>query len=79
MMSIKIGFMMKLKMKGLKMSKYVHSQKVSTKLEIAALKARIDVLNWDALGGQVSSWYAYNEIAELEIKLEELETLLSEL
>ena len=61
------------------MSDYKHSAKVETKMKIAAIKARIDVLNWDALGGQIASWYAYNEIAELDMQVEALEELLAEL
>ena len=56
-----------------------YNTKYSITIAIAVLDKRIEVLHWDAIGGQIASWYAYNTIAELEMEREELVLKLEEL
>ena len=46
--------------------------------EISSLRARIQVMEWDSLSGEIPSWYAWEQINLMENKIEELQMIITD-
>ena len=44
--------------------------------EIKSLRARIEVLSWDAVSSDIATWYCYQEIDKMEARIEELQEII---
>lgn len=44
--------------------------------KISELTSRIQVLEWDAVNGEIPTWYAYEQINIMENKIEELQDMI---